>query len=90
MTFLQFSNNELIIDAVVRNFGIIGEAAGRLSKEKIVERFPEIEWRKVTGFRHKIVHDYFAIDKRVVWEIRSQNLPKLRTQIIEIITQLEL
>ena len=89
MTFEQFSGNEMTIDAVARNFGIIGEAAGRLNKEKIVDRFPEIEWRNVTGFRHKIVHDYFEIDVRIVWEIRSQNLPKLKTQITEIITELE-
>lgn len=89
MNFVQFSEDEMTVDAVARNFGIIGEAAGRLNREKIVERFPEVEWRKVTGFRHKIVHDYFDIDVRIVWEILSHNLPKLKTQITQIITQLE-
>jgi uncharacterized protein with HEPN domain len=78
MTFVQFSKDELTIDAVARNFGIIGEAAGRLNKEKIVANFPHVDWRNVTSFRHKIEHDYFDIDVRIVWEIRSNNLPEMK------------
>jgi uncharacterized protein with HEPN domain len=54
----QFLSNQLIIDAVIRNFEIIGEAANRLpdlSKSKL----PTLEWNKLRGFRNRLAHDYF-------------------------------
>lgn len=88
MNFSEFSENDLTADAVARNFSLLGEAAGRLDKEKDKDKFPEVQWRNITGFSHKIVHDYFAIDARIVWEIIVHHLPALKTQINQIIQKL--
>ena len=67
-------------DAVVRNLEIIGEAANRLPKE-FTDKHPEIEWRKVIGLRHRIVHDYFGVDLDIIWAITRQDLPDFISKI---------
>jgi uncharacterized protein with HEPN domain len=76
LTREDFVNDSKTIDAVARNFEIIGEAASRLPLE-FRESHPAIEWRRIVGLRNRIVHDYFGIDYQVVWEIKSTYLPKL-------------
>lgn len=58
LTFEQFSNDGKTIDAVIRNFEIIGEAANRLPDE-FKDKHPDIDWHRIRGFRYRIVHDYF-------------------------------
>ncbi len=64
------------VDAVVRNFEIIGEAAGRLPEE-FKDAHSEIDWFRIRGFRNRIVHDYFGIDHSIVWQIKDNFLPEL-------------
>ncbi len=53
--FNDFSSDERTIDAVIRNFEVIGEAANRLDPEFKFQN-PEIEWSRIRGFRNRIVH----------------------------------
>jgi len=65
MSFEEFSKDSKTIDAVIRNFEIIGEAANRLPDE-FKEEYPSIDWHKIRGFRNRIVHDYMGIDFGIV------------------------
>ena len=76
MTYGSFINEEKTVDAVVRNFEIIGEAANRIDPDFRTKN-PEIEWKRIRGFRNRIVHDYFGIDYEIVWEIIEKNLDEL-------------
>lgn len=76
MTYDLFINEEKTVDAVVRNFEIIGEAANRIDFDFRTKN-PEIEWKRIRGFRNRIVHDYFGIDYEIVWEIIENNLDEL-------------
>jgi uncharacterized protein with HEPN domain len=80
LSFEDFKKNYLVVDAVVRNFTIIGEAAGRIPEEYKVKHH-EIEWDRIRGFRNRIVHDYFGIDYQIVWIIIENNIPELRDLI---------
>lgn len=82
-----FQNDEKTIDAVVRNFEIIGEAANRLSK-KVHQNNPQVQWRRIIGFRNRIVHEYFGVDHEIVWTIIQQNLDSLKVDITEILDKL--
>jgi uncharacterized protein with HEPN domain len=84
LSFENFRKNYLVVDAVVRNFTIIGEAAGGIPEEYKVKH-PEIEWDRIRGFRNRIVHDYFGIDYQIVWIIIENNIPELRDLIKKII-----
>lgn len=76
MTFYVFIQDNKTLDAVIRNFEVIGEAANRLP-EPFKERHPLIDWHRIRGFRNRIVHDYMGIDYGIVWDIREHFLPLL-------------
>ncbi len=76
LSFEQFLADPRTVDAVVRNFEIIGEAAGRLP-ENFRNGHPGIDWARIRGFRNRIVHDYFGIDHSIVWHIKENYLPDL-------------
>jgi len=78
-----FLKDRKTIDAVVRNLEIIGEASNRLPVD-FRNSHSEIEWQKVIGLRHRIVHEYFGIDLQIVWQILQKDLPSLRQAISKI------
>jgi len=83
LSFDAFSDDQKSVDAVVRNLEIIGEVANRLPDE-FKEKYSEIEWYKVVGLRHRIVHEYFGIDLEIIWQILQKDLPELRQKITRI------
>jgi uncharacterized protein with HEPN domain len=87
LTYQEFIDDNKTVDAVVRNFEIIGEAANRLPEE-IKDRFPQINWYRIRGFRNRIVHDYMGIDYEIVWTIIENDLEKLDSDIKEILRKL--
>ena len=83
MSFDVFSKDRKSVDAVVRNLEIIGEASSRLPAD-FKDSHPQIQWAKVVGLRHRIVHEYFGIDLQIVWQILQKDLPSLRQAISQI------
>jgi uncharacterized protein with HEPN domain len=67
-------------DAVMMNFIIIGEMAGKLSEE-FKEKYKEMEWHKIYTFRNIVVHDYFGVDEIVVWQIIQTKIPLLKKRL---------
>jgi uncharacterized protein with HEPN domain len=76
MSFDTFVEDGKTVDAVVRNFEIIGEAANRLPDD-FKDLYPDIDWHRIRGFRNRIVHDYFGIDFEIVWTIKETFLPNM-------------
>jgi uncharacterized protein with HEPN domain len=76
----QFGSDPLVQDGFVRRITILGEAAGKISKN-FSAAHPEIPWPDITGIRHKLVHDYFTVDIDVVWDTATVSAPKLRPLI---------
>jgi len=82
-SFEEFRSNDLVIDAVIRNFEVIGEAANRLPDD-FKELHPEIDWHRIKGFRNRIVHDYAGVDLNIVWVIRDTYLRDMLDKISQI------
>ncbi len=76
LSFDEFIADSKTVDAVVRNFEIVGEAAGRLPEE-FKNAHSDIDWFRIRGFRNRIVHDYFGIDHSIVWQIKDNFIPEL-------------
>jgi len=83
MAYDDFILDSKTVDAVIRNFEIIGEAANRLPEE-FKEQYPEIEWHRIRGLRNRVVHDYSGIDYAIVWQIKESFLPRTLKEIIDI------
>lgn len=84
LDFKKFKMTHIVVDAVVRNFEIIGEASRKIPSG-IQEEYPEIPWRKMYGLRNLIAHEYFGIDYEMIWEIAKNNLPQNRKDLQKII-----
>lgn len=72
--------NGMKIDAIVRNFEIIGEASRNVPQE-IKDKYPFVEWRKIADFRNILAHEYFGVDYEIMWDIIKNKLPGLVNDI---------
>jgi uncharacterized protein with HEPN domain len=80
MSFNQFIQDDKTIDAVIRNFEVIGEAANQLPLE-FCEQYPQVQWRSMANFRNVLIHKYFGVDLQIIWEIIQNDLSNLKQQI---------
>ena len=74
--FETFENDEEIMDAVIHNLTVIGEAANHVPAE-IVGRHPEIPWRQMIDLRNFSVHAYWNLRPSVIWDTIQNDLPQL-------------
>ena len=73
-----------MLDAVIRNLEIIGEAARNLLQD-IKKRSPAIEWKKLSGLRNILIHEYFGVNPLRVWEAIIKDIPPLKQNILSIV-----
>ncbi len=83
LTFKGFGEDRKAVDAVIRNFEILGEATKHIP-EKIRKKCPKIPWRDMAGMRDRIIHEYFGVNLKVVWKTIKERLPEVR-HLIEIV-----
>jgi uncharacterized protein with HEPN domain len=76
MDQVGFIGDDRTMDAVVRNFGIIGEAASHLPKD-ILAAHPEIPWNRMKGLRNLVIHEYFGVSPEILWSTAKEDLPPL-------------
>jgi uncharacterized protein with HEPN domain len=84
----QFLNDEMVQDAVIRNFEIIGEAAKRVPTG-YRRAHAEVPWRLMAGFRDVLIHAYEGVDLDRVWHIAQEDLPKVKEAIDKILPSLD-
>lgn len=71
-----FSRDEKTVDAVIRNLEVLGEAVKNVPEEMKIQ-FPDIEWRKIVAIRNLMIHEYFGINKYLIWDIVTTKLDSL-------------
>ncbi len=72
----SFARNSMVVDAVIRNLQVIGEAARHIPPD-IQARFPDIPWSLMMGTRHVIVHGYDVVRLDIIWRTVQNDLPPL-------------
>ena len=80
LTFEQFIDDENLHLAVTLLIQIVGEAASRVTTSTR-QCYEDIPWSQIIGMRNILVHDYGGIDYRIVWQVATNNLPKLVDQL---------
>lgn len=83
-SFIEFKRDYKTVDAVIRNFEIIGEAAKNLPDE-IKEKYTEVPWMEMYLLRNKISHEYFGIDYEIIWDVALNYLPENKQQVVKIL-----
>ena len=79
----EFFSNQLVFDACLMNFIVIGEMIARMD-EGFKKKYPVIEWDKIKALRNIVAHEYFGVDAEEVWQIIRNKLPELKRQILSI------
>ncbi|MDD5258546.1 MAG: DUF86 domain-containing protein [bacterium] len=83
MDYVKFSKDKKTINAVVRSVEIIGEATKKLPKA-FRDKYTDIPWKKMAGMRDKLIHEYFGIDKEILWKVAEEDIPALKLSIKKI------
>ncbi|MDZ7778674.1 MAG: HepT-like ribonuclease domain-containing protein [Gemmatimonadota bacterium] len=83
----EFESSEITQDAVIRQLEILGEAAGRISRETCA-RFPNIPWPQITGLRHRLIHDYLGVDLRMIWKVASVEVERISGPLQSVLDEL--
>lgn len=76
MDYASFKADDKSIRAVEMNFIIIGEAANQIPEE-VEEKYPAIPWHLMRAMRNRIVHVYFEVDQKLMWDTIQTDLPPL-------------
>jgi len=76
LDFEHFHKDRMRFAAVIREFEVIGEAVGKLPEE-LKAQYPDVPWRDIKDFRNLLIHEYFGVDLRIVWNAAKQDLPLL-------------
>ena len=71
-----FCKKGMILDAVIKNFQVLGEAAYHVTKDTR-QTYNQIAWLKIAGLRHVLVHDYYEVDAEVLWNVKEDFLADL-------------
>jgi len=78
-----FEEKEMVIDAVLRNLELVGEASKKLS-EDFKKRHSDIPWKKIVGLRNIVIHAYSNVDLDIIWDIITKNIPETKEKIRKI------
>ena len=84
LSFDDFVKDEVKTRAFLRSLEIMGEAT-----KKIPENFrtshQNVDWRAMAGMRDRLIHDYFGVDYEIVWDVVINEIPKLKSQLEELL-----
>jgi len=88
ISYEEFAQDEKTVFAVIRAIEIIGEAVKNIP-EDIRREYPEIPWRGMAGMRDKVIHGYFGVNLKVVWETVKERIPEVKPIFEKMLKDLE-
>ena len=83
----RFIDDRKTVDAVIRNLEILGEAASQVP-ESSKDKSDKIDWRGMIGLRNRLIQGYFDVDENILWQIIRDDIPDLKSQLIELQSKL--
>lgn len=79
----EFYKNDQLQDSILRRLEVIGEAVNNIPKE-FRDKYSKIPWRKISGIRNVLIHEYFGVNMKRVWKVIVEDISKLKEDIIKI------
>ena len=84
LSYSEFAGDKRNHLSILKSIEIVGEAASRLSEET-KETYPEIPWSEIVGMRNRLVHVYFDLDLRLIWDTVCNDIPVLIAQLEQLV-----
>ena len=81
MNYQSFVKDKKTVDAVIRNFEIIGEATKHIP-ERVRKEHLGVPWKDMAGMRDRLIHGYFGVNLDVIWKTLKERLPIVK-QLVE-------
>jgi uncharacterized protein with HEPN domain len=88
LTYESFVSDKKTVDAVIRNFEIIGEATKHVPLS-VRREYPRVPWRDMAGMRDKLIHGYFGVQLEVVWKTIRERLPEVQPLVVEALARMK-
>ena len=84
----DYENDDLLHDAMLRRLEIIGEAVRHIPNE-FRTKYPDINWKEIAGMRDVLIHEYFGVNAERVWKTIQEDIPKLESQMKQVLASLK-
>ena len=88
ITFEEFLKDKKTTKAVIRSLEVLGEASKKIPDD-LKAQHPQIPWKRMTGMRDKLIHEYFGVDLEIVWNVAKEELPPIKPYFIQLIKEIE-
>jgi uncharacterized protein with HEPN domain len=82
----SFVSDEVLKRAFVRSIEIMGEAVKQIP-DSVQQQYPEVDWRAIAGMRDRLIHAYYGVNYRVVWDSVTNKVPALVETIELLLTR---
>ncbi|MFC1595880.1 DUF86 domain-containing protein [Candidatus Margulisiibacteriota bacterium] len=80
ISYTDLVEDDMRLDAVVRELEIIGEATAQLSVN-FQQTYPEIPYKDIKGMRNFLIHEYFGVNTKIVWDTCKTDIFKLKDSL---------
>ncbi|MBF0564738.1 MAG: DUF86 domain-containing protein [Nitrospirae bacterium] len=80
LTYDDLLHNETLKRAFIRSLEIIGKASKNLS-EPFKKKHAGIKWKEMAGLRDKLIHHYFGVNWKIVWDVIMNRIPELKNKL---------
>jgi len=80
MSFETFNNDKKTLLAVIRCLEVMGEAVKNLPVDFWL-KYPAVPWKQMAGMRDKLIHEYFGVNKQMVWQVIEKHIPQILPEI---------
>ncbi len=84
----KFINDETLKRSFVRALEVIGEATKNLSDD-FRQKYPQVQWKEIAGLRDILIHHYFGVDYKSVWDVVKNKIPRIKEQIENILNEIK-
>ena len=88
MDFDQFKEDDKTTSAVIRKLEIIGEATKHIP-QNITQKYPTVPWKEMAGMRDKLIHFYFGVNLKLVWQTVKHRFPQVKPSIKQILDEMD-